>query len=1205
MNLARARTIFAQDLRFNWGRPLFWMLILLLLILTWGLSTGSVRISSGDTTVGGRQAWITSEYSIALILPMIGLLLYGFFISVAAGMAVPRDEEYGVMDLLHSTRLTPGEYIGGKFFAALVTFVIALAIHLVFLYVFFQLVPNPNAEKIRGPFHLVNYLRPAVLLVLPTIIFICGVCFAVGEWTRKPILIFVLPVASFLICGFFLWDWSPTWLDPRINRILMWIEPTGFRWINETWIKLDRGIDFYNVQPVGYDTPFLLSRAAFALIGLGAIALSTAHFAKSLRGPVVGAAKRGLAVKKLSDAAASSLADAPRPALRTLGMSMRPPGFLTTALDVARYEARNLRSQPGLYLFVPIILVQTIGSTFFRTGAFETPLLLTPGLAAAMSVNTLSLLVCLLLLFYTVESVLREQNTRLAPIFYATPSSTAATLFGKALANGFVAVVILVAAFLGASIVILVQGKVAFDVVPYLIVWGGLLVPTFLVWSSFVMALLATTGNRYTTYGLALGTLVLTFWFQFRGKMNWVSNWNLWDVLTWSDFGGIAPNQSAVALNRAFYLLVMVFLVVWTVKLFPRREHDSSRIIDRLRPRGLGRQVLRLLPYALPPIALGFYLYAQVESGFQGKAVEKRDKEYWGRNLVTWAEAKTPHIAGVDVDLTLEPKRNRFKVVGTYDLVNHDEKPIRRFPMSVGDNFEKIEWTMEGEKVEPENRAKLYVFTPPNPLAPGDTIRIGFSHEGRLPHGLTKNGRGMDQFILEEGVVLTSFESNFVPVPFFEQGRGVKEDENKLEPRTYDEDFYEGVTKPGFGGGALYPVRTKITGPAEYDYHAVGVKTKENVEGGLKTVVYETDHPVNFFNVVAGKWAVHRGKHSEIWYLPKHDYNIAEMSEALDAARTYYSEWFYPYPWKDLRLSEFPSLTFYAQGFPGNITFSEGIGFLTRSSPKANAAFIVTAHEAAHQWWGNILLPGEGPGANILSEGMAHFSTILLTGQVKGEAARIEFCKRIEERYGNGRQVDSEKPLVWIDGTKAGDTTVTYDKGGWVFWMLQQSMGREASTAGIRDFIGRYATNLDHPVLQDYVRVMREHAPDSTAYDAFTKQWFFEVVAPEYRFTDAKKDGAGAAWTARCKLKNTGTGLMTVDVAATKGERFVKQTDEEAAKGPAAVSADYREARLALTLAGGEEIDVAIPCDFEPEKVLVDPDAKVLMLKRNAAFAKL
>ena len=42
---------------------------------------------------------------------------------------------------------------------------------------------------------------------------------------------------------------------------------------------------------------------------------------------------------------------------------------------------------------------------------------------------------------------------------------------------------------------------------------------------------------------------------------------------------------------------------------------------------------------------------------------------------------------------------------------------------------------------------------------------------------------------------------------------------------------------------------------------------------------------MSFFNVVAGRWAVERGEGTAVFYHPGHPYNIAEMREALDAAR--------------------------------------------------------------------------------------------------------------------------------------------------------------------------------------------------------------------------------------------------------------------------------------------------------------------------------
>jgi hypothetical protein len=266
---------------------------------------------------------------------------------------------------------------------------------------------------------------------------------------------------------------------------------------------------------------------------------------------------------------------------------------------------------------------------------------------------------------------------------------------------------------------------------------------------------------------------------------------------------------------------------------------------------------------------------------------------------------------------------------------------------------------------------------------------------------------------------------------------------------------------------------------------------------------------------------------------------------------------------------------------------------LTSSSPENHAAFEITAHESAHQWWGNILAPGKGPGGNILSEGTAHFSTILLVEQVQGLNARIDFCKRLEASYARDRQSDSERPLVKITGERPGDTTVTYDKGGWVFWMLMNQMGREKALAGMQAFIKTYHGKVDHPVLQDFLATVRPIASDRVAFDAFTHQWFYEVVVPEYRLIDYKKVPKGPGWVVTAKLENVGTGVMPVEAAAVRGERFAKDGSP---------SAEYREARVTVTAGKGETRDIVIDCPFEPERIVVDPDAKVLQLRRKSAL---
>jgi hypothetical protein len=236
-------------------------------------------------------------------------------------------------------------------------------------------------------------------------------------------------------------------------------------------------------------------------------------------------------------------------------------------------------------------------------------------------------------------------------------------------------------------------------------------------------------------------------------------------------------------------------------------------------------------------------------------------------------------------------------------------------------------------------------------------------------------------------------------------------------------------------------------------------------------------------------------------------------------------------------------------------------------------------------------MPGKGPGGNVLAEGMAHFSTMLLAEQVKGPRARIEFCKRIETGYSRHRRKDAERPLVQTDGSRPGDTTVMYDKGGWVFWMLLQHLGRERALKGLHAFIAEYQAGPDYPVLQDLVRVLRRFAADGPAYDAFVRQWFFEVVVPEYRLADARRAAAGDDWEVRVRVENVGSGRMPVEVAAVRGERFGE-------------AGDYHEARAAVVLGAGEAREVTIRCHFLPDRVLVDPDARVLQLRREVAIVR-
>jgi hypothetical protein len=119
---ARGYEVFRQEFAHNLRRPLFWVLILLTGLFAFLLAGGEASISSGDARVGGTRAWITSEFAVTQLLILMVSLIYAFFVSVGAGMSVIRDADQNVGELLHSTRLTPAEYVWGKYFAQLASF---------------------------------------------------------------------------------------------------------------------------------------------------------------------------------------------------------------------------------------------------------------------------------------------------------------------------------------------------------------------------------------------------------------------------------------------------------------------------------------------------------------------------------------------------------------------------------------------------------------------------------------------------------------------------------------------------------------------------------------------------------------------------------------------------------------------------------------------------------------------------------------------------------------------------------------------------------------------------------------------------------------------------------------------------------------------------------------------------------------------------
>ena len=1222
------------DLRTAWRRPLWIVLALLLLLFAFGLVAGGVRVQAGDVTAGGKQAWLNSQFNAAFVDAAVLGLFLPFFAAIAAGLPLLQDVDRKVDRVLLGTRLSALEYVTGRFLGAVLPMIALVGLWILMQAAFFELWPVDNPDKDRGPFALWNYVWPALIFSMPLLLPLAGGSMLLGAWSRAPILVFLLPLVILIGGALFLWSWSPEWLPHSVNRILMALDPSGNRWLSETFLKADRGVDFYNSQPLELDVAFGLSRLSWCAAGLLAVPLTARTLFRRTRTSterrMTPAAVRALAVSQTT--AISALPSAPRIRLVDMRMATRSPGMLVGLWTVLRNELRILLRSPGVWLFAPLIILQVVGSSLVSTAWLGTERLATTGSLATSAFNTLTLLLIFLTLFYTVESLVREERLGFSNLLRSSAVGTPSLLLGKILANAGLALVLMAATVVACVIVLVVQVVRTgiwppFEFMRFVQLWGLVLTPTIIVWCSFVALVQGVVRNRYATYAIGLGVLVATGFAQQFGYLTWVGNWHMWSTLLWSDLDRLEFLRPSIVANRLFVLSLAALFLVGALAVHPRRHVDWQRVVDRIAPRPILRATVRVSPLLALVIGLGIWNWIEARTGFQGAVVERQSRDYWKRNVASFpADTPLPALAKVTGSVDIDPFDRSLRVQGTYVVRNPHATPMEQIPLTQGAHWRNVKWTLDGKPMEPmkkdaldapptvEDRAGLWVFTPAKPLATGETATIGFSFDGVFPSGWTRNGGGTEEFILPSGVVLTSFSTSFMPAVGFLEGVGV-DDRNATDPKEPLPDDWKKQTDPAFGSAWGFDVTMQVTGPEDWTLNCVGIPGEPVVKDGRKTVTWTTDVPVRFFNIAGGPLERLDGTGSSIFHSPRHPWNLKTMSEALDASREFYGKWFGEYPRRDLRLTEFPGLAGYAQGFPGNITFSESIGFLTKpgAADEVDLVFFVTAHEAGHQWWGNMLMPGKGLGGNILSEGLANFSALLLTVEKRGEEQRQRMLRQWEDDYANGRSADSERPMVLISGTRPGDQTVTYDKAGWVFFMMMEVMGRDAMLDGLKDFIRTYQDGPDYPLLQDLVVLMRRHAKDLPAYDAFTRQWFEQVVLPEFKLWDLKvTKPAEGQWVVEGTLENAGTGTVSVEVAAL-GAEPVKDADavrEKLKDDPEALRRALAlikppNARTTISIGAGERKPFRITCPFEPLKAQVDPDVHLLQVRRKLAESPL
>jgi len=1174
------KTFFSFDLRYHLRQPLLWLSTLPLMLLAF------ISASSETARIGGSigNAHLNAPVVIVNqmgVLSIMALFLVTFFV---AG-ALLRDNEAGMADLLFATPMRKIDYLLGRFMAGfsacLLVFVLITAAMMIG-----SRMPGIDPSRL-GPFSFQTYAWGFFVYAVPNLLFVSALLMLLAATTRSMMMVYV-GVLGFIslwgIAGF---------LGGRADSeaLAVLLDPFGVRVLAQAtryFTSADTNAHLPSLQGALLANRLLWSILALAMFGL------TVLLFKPLR------AGTGRGWRK-QNAIAAAVAAQPQGLTRVAAARPLPrtePRFSTKtawlqAASLLRADARSiLRSLPFLVMLLlamaNFFANYTIGGMRFDSTPYPLTRLMLEELAGGM--NDMLVIV---LLFFAGELVHRDRQARIDGLTGALPVPRWAPLLAK---GGALAAVVLAFLFTGVVAAIgiqLVVGGAPIDLALYA---QGTLVASayFLLLAMALLALQLAVGNKFIGYALGIALLASGPLLRGMGIEHPLAIFAALPTLRYSDLNGYGHYLAGWSWFALYWALLAAALLCAASGFGNRGSVANWR--GRVRNaatslRGKSGAAAALCLAAAAGTGGWIYYNTNVLNQYRSSQEWLDYRAGYEKAYRQDMNLPMPSLTGIRSDVDIFPATQSLRIRGHYVLQNKTQAAMSVLRIQTDLRGEtRFPRLPAGHMLRDDKRYGVMDWQLDQPLAPGasmeldfvvDVARKGFTADGK-PIAVNKNGTSFafedffPKFGYNQSMELDDGKARKA------RGLGAAHRMPKLEEREAQSKNYWKL----FGIDAdMIDFETTVSTSADQVALAPGALVKSWERDGRRYFHYKMEHQVlPFFGYLSARWEVKRdqwrGIPITVYYDSKHAYNVERMIEGAKGALEYYTANFGPYPYDEVRIAETPLYQSYARAFPTLTPFSESLGFISdlRDPAAADHVFYVTAHELAHQWWGDQAIAANMQGGGLVTESLAEYSALMALEKHRG-ADHVRSVLRFDlDEYLRGRAAEGaeEQPLV----RNESQIYLQYRKASLAFYRLRSVIGEEALNRAIKRFLEatryRSAPYTGSKELLDFIRAETPAASQSLVTDLFERIVFYDnrVVSAN---TSKRADGR---WDVE----------VTLRLAKTEADGHGKET-ERAYDEPLelAVFAGSRQLQSTQRMLSSGESRVVLTVSERPTEVALDP----------------